>query len=420
MSNPIPGRQYTVVQDDTLSHIATRAYGDPNEWPRIFQANQSALKSGSPDLIFPGEVLNIPVLPEIEDIKSRFFQSRGVTDGIELKIGDRILPIQSGSVTKTMDTAADGWTALFAWDPGADSEIDKLTSPYRYSKAVVSLDGKLAVSGRLYTVSPKFDGKGHSKTLKGFSYTIDAVDSHMKPPYEANSVTLEQRARELLKPLGIGVQVDPNIDISGQFDRVTGTPTETIFSHLRKLAEQRKAMLSSTPSGDLLITKADIVSPIAPVGTLEEGVSFVSEFSGTFDGRKRFNVYRTIGQGALKKDQKVGIAKDDLVPLSRFRTFRVNDSLKGEMNQAAVWIRNQETAKAQTIPLSLDSWNAPNGEQWQVNTKIFIKSITLGIPGGFTFIITRIDFGWSPKGKKSIIHILPVSFYSDGDLLSPW
>ena len=420
MPNPKVGGQYTVVQGDTLSGIAERAYGDPNEWPRIFQANQSALKSGAPDLIFPGEVLNIPVLPEIEDIRSRFFRSRGVTDGIELKIEDRILPIQSGSVTRTMDTAADGWTAVFAWEPGADSRIDELTRPYSYHRAAVSLDGELAVSGWIYNIIPKFDGQGRSKTLKGYSYTVDAVDSHLRPPYEANNVTLEQRARELLRPMGIGVEVDPNVDVRGQFDRVTATPTETVFKHLQKLAEQRRALLSSTPPGNMLITKADLLSPVAPVGTIEEGVSFVNEFSADFNGRKRFNVYRAISQGADKTDQKVGIAKDDLIPLSRFMTFSVNDSLKGEMNQVAAWRRNQETSKALKIPISLDTWYAPNGELWRVNTRIVIKSITLGIPDGFTFLITQVDFGWNPKGKNARVNVLPVSYYSDGDLLDPW
>jgi prophage tail gpP-like protein len=242
----------------------------------------------------------------------------------------------------------------------------------------------------------------------------------MKPPYEANNVTLEQRARQLLKPLGIGVEVNPNIDIRGQFDRVTGTPTETVYNHIQKLAVQKKALFHPTPAGNLLFTRADVVSPIAPLGTIEEGVSFVGEFSANYDGRKRFNVYRTISQGANKDDQKVGIAKDDLVPLSRFRTFSVNDSLKGEMNEVAAWKRNQETAKALSIPIPLDSWYAPNGELWEVNKRIVVKSVTLGIQDGFTFLIRQVDFGWSPKGKSATIHILPTSFYSAGDLESPW
>lgn len=420
MPNPVPGKQYTVVEGDTLSGIAGRAYGDQNEWPRIFNANQSSLKSDTPDLIFPGEILIIPVLPELETIRTRFFQSRGVVDGVELKLEDRILPVQSAGVTRTMDTAADGWSAVFAWEPGLDKEIDELTRPYSYAKASISLDGQLMVSGRLYRVDPQTNNEGRTKNLFGFSYTIDAVDSHLKPPYEVSNVTLPQRCRQLLTPLGIGLEIDPNVDTGGQFDRVTASPQEKVFGHLLKLAKQRKLLLSSTPEGNMLLTQVNLLSPVGIVGTIEEGVSFVGKFSGSFDGRKRFNVYRAISQGALKTDQKVGIAKDDLVPLSRFMTFSVDDSLKGEMNQAAVWRRNQETAKALTLPVPVDTWYAPNNELWAENSKITIKSITWGIPGGFTFLIKQVDFAWSAEGKSATLHVLPLSYYSGGDLESPW
>jgi nucleoid-associated protein YgaU len=50
--------QYTVVMGDTLSAIAQNWYGDPNQWPRIFEANRNQISD--PDLIFPGQVLRIP------------------------------------------------------------------------------------------------------------------------------------------------------------------------------------------------------------------------------------------------------------------------------------------------------------------------------------------------------------------------
>lgn len=420
MPNPIPGRQYTARQGDTLSGIAARAYGDPNEWPRIFSANQSALKSGSPDLIYPGEIINIPVIPELEEIKSRFFESQGVSDGVELKIEDRIIPVQSANVIRTMDTFADAWTARFAWNPGLDQRIDELTAPYAFPKATISLDGQLMITGRIYRVKQERTDKGRIKELHGFSHTIDAVDSTLRPPYEANNITIVQRAEALLTPLGIRLEVAAGVDTGGQFSRVTTTPTKKIFDHLHDLAKQRSVLLTSTPAGVALMTTANILSPIAPVGTLEEGVSFVADWEGDFDGRKLFNVYRAIGQGANKTEQKVGIAKDDNVPLSRFMTFIVDDSLKGEMNQAAVWRRNQTAAKALKIPIKVDSWYGPDGKLWQENTKLTLKSLTLDIPAGFTFLIRQASFGWSPAGKSTILNVLPISFYESGDLTSPW
>jgi LysM repeat protein len=58
MAQATPGSEYTVQQGDTLSSIAQQAYGDGNKWPIIAQANAIA----DPNLIYPGQVLYIPVL----------------------------------------------------------------------------------------------------------------------------------------------------------------------------------------------------------------------------------------------------------------------------------------------------------------------------------------------------------------------
>jgi nucleoid-associated protein YgaU len=50
---------YTVVKGDSLSKIAKRLLGDASLWPQIYEANRTTIRD--PDLIHPGQVLNIPV-----------------------------------------------------------------------------------------------------------------------------------------------------------------------------------------------------------------------------------------------------------------------------------------------------------------------------------------------------------------------
>jgi nucleoid-associated protein YgaU len=54
-----PATTYTVVKGDSLSKIAKRLWGDASLWPRIYDANRTTISD--PDLIHPGQVLNIPV-----------------------------------------------------------------------------------------------------------------------------------------------------------------------------------------------------------------------------------------------------------------------------------------------------------------------------------------------------------------------
>jgi nucleoid-associated protein YgaU len=49
---------YTVKSGDTLSKIAKHVYGDPNSYPKIFEANKDVLKN--PDMIQVGQQLKLP------------------------------------------------------------------------------------------------------------------------------------------------------------------------------------------------------------------------------------------------------------------------------------------------------------------------------------------------------------------------
>jgi nucleoid-associated protein YgaU len=57
-SSPSQGTTYTVVAGDSLSKIAKREYGDASKWHRIYEANRDKIQN--PDLIYPGQVLNLP------------------------------------------------------------------------------------------------------------------------------------------------------------------------------------------------------------------------------------------------------------------------------------------------------------------------------------------------------------------------
>ncbi|MFB2895402.1 LysM peptidoglycan-binding domain-containing protein [Aerosakkonemataceae cyanobacterium BLCC-F50] len=63
IQEPIPARTYIVRQNDDLSSIAQRAYGDENKSQIIYEANKNVIGS-NPEFIVPGQILYIPLLPE--------------------------------------------------------------------------------------------------------------------------------------------------------------------------------------------------------------------------------------------------------------------------------------------------------------------------------------------------------------------
>jgi nucleoid-associated protein YgaU len=52
-------KTYTVKKGDSLSKIAKRTYGDPQQWRRIYEANREVI-GDNPDLIHPGQALKLP------------------------------------------------------------------------------------------------------------------------------------------------------------------------------------------------------------------------------------------------------------------------------------------------------------------------------------------------------------------------
>lgn len=104
MSRPVPGKTYIVEDGDSLSSIASVAYGDLNQWDIIYDANQKTLKSDDPNLIFPGEELIIPERVELKQLKDDLIKPSHGNDLFEIEIDGRIVPVVAGSILRTTRT----------------------------------------------------------------------------------------------------------------------------------------------------------------------------------------------------------------------------------------------------------------------------------------------------------------------------
>jgi len=416
---PVPGKEYKIQDEDTLSQVAARAYGNSLYWPRIWAANQFTLKSGDPDSIYPGEIIIIPEIPELVRLRGLVTGPELATkaaDDITIVIEDVEVQPVNARIIRTMDTMSDAWTCEIPYIPGDIPKLDNLLRPYGYPKASAYIGSNLLVRGLLQIVENRYDDSGSSKGLQGFSYTQEAVNSVLRADFEKNNVTLKQRCENVLRPLGIAVEVEEGLDISGVFSRVTANPTEKIADHLISLAKQRSALLSSTPEGQALITRARTTG--RPVATLEEGKQGVGRFETVFDGTRRYNSYRAILQGpGGEKDE---IAKDDNVPVTKFKAFSVNDITEGELLKAAEWERSKALGNALSFALPVFSWFDPNGELWRENTLVNIVSPSNNIPEGYIFLIRAVEYTISSEGRLAYLSVVPPQVYTGEPIKEPW
>lgn len=413
---PTPGQRYIVQAGDTLSGIALRAYGDIKYVDNIRKSNLFDYHSDDPDEIFLGTSLYIPTIPGLYELKTEITKKTltGKSQNEMTLIVDNVeISSKSMRAIRTMDTLADGWSAITDWTPGEFPEFDKLIKPYQYLPASVYIGNELLINGLLYTTESQINNDGITQKLEGWSFTADLIDSTVKPSYERNNVTLFQILEDIVLMVG-GISVVINAeDIDSPFDRVAATSSESVANFLNRIVLQRKAVLSSTESGNILITQ--VTKNLNSVGIIENNVL---SLEGRFNGRRRFNTYRAIGQSPF--GNKEGISKDNKVPRSRFMTFRVNESIAGDIQAIAEWRRNLQLIKTLTISIALAGWINPGGNIWRENTIVTVKSDVLHIPDGFDFLIRAVEFIETSEGQTVILSLIPPQAYSKGEIVDPW
>lgn len=415
---PIQGQQYTIKSGDTLIKIASRAYGNPALWSKIYRANETVLRSSDPDEIYPGEVIFIPLSEEKQEAqaaqKSAGITGKNTTDWTVI-ISGRQVPLMNNKFVVGINYLCRSWSGELTLIPGVDAAIDKILQPYAYPAAELYIGNNLMATGKLYHITPKVNASGTVVTLEFFSKTADIVDSMLKPPYEYSSVSLQNVANTIIPPFGVKAIFD--IKSTTKFDSVTAKNTETAGAFLQRLATQRGLLVTDDENGNVVFTQAATSKSIC---ALEYGYTSATEWTADFDGRKRFAVYRAVGT-AGDGTETVYIAKDSKVPGQRQYTFSQSDTDSGNISNYAKWKRNKILSDALTIPLPVSDWfNPKTGDLWEANTIITVKAPVIGISSAFDLLIQSIEFSQSNSDRSAVLNVLPPSALSDGDIKEPW
>jgi prophage tail gpP-like protein len=413
-SMPIPGKMYVVVEQDCLSRIARRAYGNAAQWPKLYKANVSTLKSKNPDLIYPGEKLWIP--PETDALAPADPQVGRDPGEMTVICGGKELPINTGTLSTGIDLMASAWTIEMPWTPGLDADIDKATKRYSYAKAEIYLGNTRMARGKLYGVDPHATVDSRTKSLEFFCSTADLIDSTMKPPYEYKNKTLKQLASQIIGDLGYGFKF--SCSPGATFDTISGDATDTYGDFFQKLATQRGILITDDEDENLVFLRAETSGK--SIESFEEGKSpFPVEFGASFDGRARFGSYKALGQSG-GADAIVATAKDPAVPGNRQITFKLDDVDSGSAANAAIHRRSKSLADALTIQFPVSDWYNSKGELYRKNSIVMVKSETLELDQFYPFVIRAVDYKYEPTARSAVLSICPPFALAGGEIQAPW
>jgi prophage tail gpP-like protein len=414
---PIAGKPYTIVKGDTLWDIAAIVYGHGRKYTIIWDANKSALRSGDPNLIYPGEVLWLPPDPAKADLMAE--SEDGVVaefdpNAITLQIEGENIPTASISVLLTFDTPSNGWAAEVSHIGKGDIFYESYR-PYQYKPCKVWVGNTYIGDTLLYNVDPKWDSSNGTARLEGFCPTVDFVDSVVEPPYQASGVTFEEWISQKAEPFGLPVEMQVAED--KKFKRVKIDRATKAFDHFNGLAKERAYIIGNTPGGGLNVFDAPEDGP--SVATFRESTDTPMESGGAgFNGRNRFR--KTVGYASGPRKNISETIVDEYISRLRMTSTTVNDTDEVTILEAVRAARNKTLEDALTITIPIRNWYNDNGDVFWPGQFVMAQSDRLYINDPFKFIIKDVELIQNGSKRSGNLTVVPPTVYTGGELEDPW
>lgn len=246
----------------------------------------------------------------------------------------------------------------------------------------VLIDGLPVITGYVDDVEIDYDAQSHSVRVSGRDKTGDLVDcSAIHQTGQWHNVKLEQIARDLLKPFGIGLKV--LVDTGKALSSWNIEEGETVFECLSRAARMKAVLLVSDAEGNLVITRA---SSVVPPGALIEGRN-IEVASGRFTAKDRYSTYLTKGQGKGSDDwygrnaaQPAADVRDAAV--SRYRPLVVlaeDHANNVSLRDRAEWERNVRNGRGARASITVSGWYRSAKALWMPNALVPVTSPNLSI-----------------------------------------
>ena len=265
------------------------------------------------------------------------------------------------------------------------------------------VDGELLISGYIDIVRKNYDAKSHSITIAGRSKAGDLVDCSSEG-ITYNQQTLLRLVQLLSEPFGIGVTAD--VDYGGKFKSASIGGGETFYEFFVRMAQIRAVFITSTPTGDLIITRAgrNRIKTALKLG------SNIRSSTGHFDHSKRFSSYLVRSQmdrvifSAAKELFQQGLSKDDSIKRHR-PTVRESHYPGSQLEDKvqADWQRNVAFGLSQEITYTVSGWRHADG-LWNYNELVPIEDEFMGI--NEALLIRSVEFILDAQGTRTKLNVV--------------
>lgn len=272
------------------------------------------------------------------------------------------------------------------------------TLPFKGGEPVkIFVDGELRLDGSIFTVQPTYSKNAHTVTMTGRSRVADLVDSSLLPISITADTSLQKIIERVISQIGLRLSVINQItglaDFNAAEDKIAAEPGDNAFEFIDTLARKRQALLTSDPSGNVVITRN---------GTQQNPLTLINPGSGTggniisatvsYNLNDRFNKYVVMSQkngaadaftGSLDPQSFVSQQGEQLDSSVRTGRQMVTQAEKAsssaESKSRATWQSNISRARSRNYSVTVQGTRPKGGDIWDVNRLQEVIDVQSGI-----------------------------------------
>jgi prophage tail gpP-like protein len=330
-------------------------------------------------------------------------------DNVSLSIGG---VEYSGWTSVLVRRSLDEFCSSFMLDLADTWHSSKNQIPFNAGDSCSIKVGKdLILTGYIDEISVTSDSEDHILSVLGRSKAGDLVDcSAIYKTGTFVNQTLVDIAKKICSPFGISAKTD--VTGIGTIKKVSIQDGETCFDFLNRSAKMEGLLLTSTPSGDVLFTRAGRSKRSFTISSTTNAIKceYTDNKKDVFSSYI-FKGQTLTGEEYRGKNYKPKASASDALT-KRYRPIIIQAESQAEnarLSVRAKWERNVRRSQAKKIAYTIPGWRE-NGVLWDINSLVSVADPILGIED--TLLIASVELSLDESGTKTTLELVHPNAYS--------
>ena len=337
-----------------------------------------------------------------------------------LNVGNRKLNFWSKyTVSLRFDSIASTFSFSYYYDNSTRVNTD-ISAVLDYKKCSLIENGFTLLTGTILNHGFSSKVAKELSSISGYSLPGILNDVVVPPesyPLQFDKLTLKEITKKLCDPFKISFIIQPSVSklMNEVIEETEIDPTEKIGDYLAQMASDRNIVLTHSPEGYLVFTKANTEGPsVFDFG----GDSIATSKNLSINGQ---GMYSQITAIAESDDTPSNAAEETLINpyVEEFRPMVViqgsgNDTTTKQVARTALG----KQLKNIKLTISVSRWTDKNNNLWQTNTIITVVDPELKIFKKARFFVEGVTFVGDSKNQTAVLSCVVPEVYSDKDVIS--